>query len=329
MLLQNLKKLSVFKDSKFEETATKVLIRSSNRTVTQNLFEQYLKKQKLKYKILPKPTEMEITGLKQKIIFKPIKAKGVGGLSFEKQFVSDFKDWFEGYDYEELKHGDSIKAVIDLMKWKQTKKNLCEQTGFANTKRPPSINGTKLIITNNEKGKVADVKFTINNEIIYASLKFSEAFYIYNATVIDYFKSENAKVRKNINDFFGFNGDKMAKGFGKEYQADTIAKPNYSAISTRLADLISQALGPDILLINKVSQGKNFINYIKGFGHKITLENLNESCYLYAEKDVRKYAAIKVNAKINGHEYKVEFQFRGTTSTDTGPRYLRINLKVI
>jgi hypothetical protein len=329
MLLQNLKKLPVFKDSKFEEAATKILIRCKDRSITQNLFEQYLKKSKYKYKILPKATEMEVTGIKQKLIFKPLKAKGVGGLNFEKQFVDDFKDWFNGYDYEELKHGDTLKEVIKVMKWKQSSKNLCEQVGTANTKRPPEISSNKLIVTNNDTGKVADVKFTINNQTIYASLKFSEAFYIYNATVIDYFKSTNPKIRKMINEFFGFDGDKMAKGFGKEYQANTVKKPDYAAISTRLADLINQALGPDVLLVNKVSQDKNFVNYIKGMGHKVTLENLNESCYLYAEKDVRKYCAIKVNAIVNGHKYKIEFQFRGTTAVDVGPRYLRINLKVI
>ena len=36
---------------------------------------------------------------------------------------------------------------------------------------------------------------------------------------------------------------------------------------------------------------------------------------------------IQTNGSINGHEYNVDFQFRGTTSTDTGPRYLRILLK--
>ena len=30
---------------------------------------------------------------------------------------------------------------------------------------------------------------------------------------------------------------------------------------------------------------------------------------------------------INGYKYEVDFQFRGTTAIDTGPRYLRILLK--
>ena len=63
-------------------------------------------------------------------------------------------------------------------------------------------------------------------------------------------------------------------------------------------------------------------------GHKISARGLNANSYGYAEKGVRKYNFIKFDASINGHLYEVNFQFRGTTAIDVGPRYLRINLKV-
>jgi hypothetical protein len=54
---------------------------------------------------------------------------------------------------------------------------------------------------------------------------------------------------------------------------------------------------------------------------------LSDDSYVYPEKGVRKYANIKVKARINGHDYIVNFQFRGTTAADVGPKYLRILLE--
>ena len=328
MLLNLLTKSGLLKDTKIEETKTILLIRNKDRASLQENIEKFFKSNKVKYNVLKKPTELLIDKFNQKLVFKPITAKGVGGLKFEAQLVNDFNKWFEGYDIEELKHGDTIKEVIKLMSFKQSSKNSCKQIGKANTKRPPTFAGSSTVtVTNNQKGNVGDIEFKINNKVIFASLKFSNSFYIYNATVIDYFKSTDKKTRKNINEFFGFNGEEVAKGFGKEYYVETIKNPNYNAVKVRLESLIKQALGPDILLITKISQGKNWVNYVDGFNHKVILSGLNKNSYLYAEKNVRKYMVIKTNGSINGHEYEVDFQFRGTTATDTGPRYLRILLK--
>ncbi len=61
--------------------------------------------------------------------------------------------------------------------------------------------------------------------------------------------------------------------------------------------------------------------------HKITLSGLNKNSYGYAMKGVRKYNFIRFQAIVNGHRYEIDFQFRGTTAVDTGPRYLRILFK--
>lgn len=326
MLLQLIKPL--IKDSKVEESNTILLIRNKDRASLQENIEKFFKSKKIKYTQLKKPTELSIQGSKQKLVFKPLKAKGVGGLKFEQQLVNDFNEWFDGADEDELKHGDTIKEVIKLMKFKQTKKNKCMGIGKANTKRPPLFTGSsKVTVQNNQKGNVGDIQFNIDGKIVFASLKFSNSFYIYNATVIDYFKSNDEKTRKNINEFFGFNGADVAEGFGREYYVSTVKNPNYNSIKTRLEDLIKQALGPDILLITKINQNKNYVNYIEGFNHKVNITGLNKNSYLYAEKNVRKYMVIQTEGSINGHEYNIDFQFRGTTATDTGPRYLRILLK--
>ena len=60
---------------------------------------------------------------------------------------------------------------------------------------------------------------------------------------------------------------------------------------------------------------------------QVMIRSLNSDSYVYPEAGKRKYANIKVDATINGTLYKVNFQFRGTTAADVGPKYLRILLE--
>ena len=136
----------------------------------------------------------------------------------------------------------------------------------------------------------------------------------------------DVKCQEVNNEFFGFDGQQMGKGFGKEYFVITDArKPG--KVKANLASVIAQGLGREMLLVNKVSKGRNYVHYVKGKRHKVSIGNINDDVYTYPIKGQRKYANIKVDATINGDPYQVEFQFRGTTPTDTGPRYLRVNLK--
>ena len=329
MLLKNiLQSQSFIRGSLFEETKGKLLIRSKDRTQLQQDVEKYFTKRKIRFTQRKKPTELDVTGSEQILIFKPLKAKGTGGLKFEDQLVGDINNWFAGNDVSDLKHKDTMELLIKKLRLKQDSRFTAEKVGAANVKRPPTITATKLTVTNNDRGKVADVNILgLNNKILHhLSLKFSQSFYIYNATVIDYFKHSNPAVRKMINEFFGFDGLRMAQAFGKEYAANT-KKPNYAAVTRRLEDVIKQALGPDIVLVTKVKDGLNFVDDVKGMGHKISARGLNANSYGYAEKGVRKYNFIRFMAMINGYKYEVDFQFRGKTAVDTGPRYLRILLK--
>ena len=331
MLEQELKKLSFYKAAKFETKGKQLLVRSSDRTTLQEKTEEYFRKNKIIYKARKKATELDVTGASQVLVFKPMFAKGAGGVKFEHQIVKDLNDWFKGADYEDLIHGDTIEQFVKTVRLKQDSRYYAKGVGAANTKRPPTFTSTKATVTNNFKGKVSDVDIyngNKGNKIIYhLSLKFSPSFYIYNATVINYFKSPTESTRKMINEFFGFDGYKMGKAFGKEYRAKTKKNYDYTAIMRRFADLLNQCLGPDIVLMLKIAKGNNHIDYIKGLNHKIKLSGLNKDSYGYAEQGVRKYNFIRFQAMVNGHRYEIDFQFRGTTATDTGPRYLRILFK--
>ena len=82
-----------------------------------------------------------------------------------------------------------------------------------------------------------------------------------------------------------------------------------------------------MLLVNKVSKGRNYVHFVRGKRHKVTIGNISDDVYTYPIKGKRKYANIKVDAVVNGDKYQMEYQFRGTTPTDTGPKYLRVNMK--
>jgi len=327
MLEQQLKKLNFYKAAKFEVKGKQLFVRSSDRTTLQEKTEEYFRKNKILYTPRKKATELDVKGAAQVLVFKPLFAKGAGGVKFEHQIVKDLNDWFKGAEYEDLQHPDTIEQLVKTIRLKQDSRYEAKGVGAANTRRPPTFTATKATVTNNFKGKVSDVDILSGGRVLHhLSLKFSKSFYIYNATVINYFKSASPQTRTMINEFFGFDGFKMGQAFGKDFRATTKA-PNYSAILRRFKDLLNQCLGPDIVLVLKIANGNNHIDKIKGLNHKITLSGLNKNSYGYAEKGVRKYNFIRFQAIVNGHKYEIDFQFRGTTAVDTGPRYLRILFK--
>ena len=327
MLEQQLKKLNFYKQVKFETKGKQLFARSSDRTTLQEKTEEYFKKNKILYKPRKKATELDVTGAAQVLVFKPLFAKGAGGVKFEHQIEKDLNDWFKGAEYEDLNHPDTIEQLVKTIRLKQNSRYKAKGVGAANTRRPPTFTANKAKVNNNFKGKVSDIDILDGTKILHhLSLKFSKSFYIYNATVIDYFKSPQPQVRKMINEFFGFDGFLMGQAFGKEYRATTKA-PNYSAILRRFRDLLNQCLGPDIVLVLKIANGNNHIDKVVGMNHKITLSGLTKDSYGYAMKGVRKYNFIRFQAIVNGHRYEIDFQFRGTTAVDTGPRYLRILFK--
>lgn len=327
MVLEELQQLPPLRASTFEKTKTTLLIRSKDRTLTQAHVEKYLTEKRIKFIRLPKPTEILIPG-DTKLIFKPLKAKGAGGLKFEQQFTQDLNCWFSGHEVEELTSGVTITALLKKLSLEQnskTSKSGATSVGGRNTRRTPSFQNGKLSILNNSGPAVSDVDVVTKSKTYYFSLKFSNSFYIFNGSVGSLFISE--KIKKGINEFFGFDGTEMGKAFGKQY-AVTTKKPDYQAIGNNLTQLIKEALGPNVVLVNKISETHNHISVVKGFGHKVLVTNLNKDSYVYAKTGIRKYNAIKMLAAINGANYKVQFQFRGTTATDVGPKYLRILLQM-
>ena len=120
MLEQQLKKLNFYKAAKFEVKGKQLFVRSSDRTTLQEKTEEYFKKNKILYKPRKKATELDVTGSDQVLVFKPLFAKGAGGVKFEHQIEKDLNDWFKGAEYEDLNHPDTIEQLVKTIKLKQS-----------------------------------------------------------------------------------------------------------------------------------------------------------------------------------------------------------------
>jgi len=290
---------------------------------------RYFKSKKVKYSEKSSSKSslgvLNVDGYDGDIIFKPLKRKGSGGEAFEVQLVDDLNAYFGGETLDKLQHGDTITLIKKVTKLRLSKGLEAKGLGKQNARRTPAFNGTQFTVQNNTAGVPVDVQILRNGTLIYnASLKFTGAFYIYQGAVDSFFK--DPATMKNINEFFGFDGQQMGKGFGKEYFVITDERKP-SKVKANLASIIAQGLGDTMLLVNKVSKGRNYVHYVTGKNHKVSIGNISDDVYTYPVKGQRKYANIKVDAVVNGDSYQVEFQFRGTTPSDKGPRYMRVNLK--
>ena len=290
---------------------------------------RYFKSKKVKYSEKSSSKSslgvLNVDGYDGDIIFKPLKRKGSGGEAFEVQLVDDLNAYFGGETLDKLQHGDTITLIKKVTKLRLSKGLEAKGLGKQNARRTPAFNGTQFTVQNNTAGVPVDVQILRNGTVLYnASLKFTGAFYIYQGAVDSFFK--DPATMKNINEFFGFDGQQMGKGFGKEYFVITDERKP-SKVKANLASIIAQGLGDTMLLVNKVSKGRNYVHYVTGKNHKVSIGNISDDVYTYPVKGQRKYANIKVDAVVNGDSYQVEFQFRGTTPSDKGPRYMRVNLK--
>ena len=333
LLINEIKKITRSKEVKIDKKARSVdLIFYQENTKERNrAFDDYikfLKKEKTKHTVKKSSKSslgvLNILGYDGDIIFKPLVRKGSGGEAFEEQLVDDLNAHFGGETLDKLQHGDTITAIKKEVKLRVSKGLFAKGEGRRNVRRTPACENGKFTVMNNAAGVPVDVKILKNGSTLYnISVKFTEAFYIYQGTVNEFFMNDGTK--KSINEYFGFDGAQMG-GFGPEYFVRT-SKRNDTKVKNNLASLIKQGLGDTMLLVNKVSKGRNYVHFVRGKNHRVSISELSDNSYIYPIKGQRKYAAVKVMGLVNGDKYKIEYQFRGTTPSDRGPRYLRINLK--
>lgn len=304
-----------------------IIVKSKDREKLKGDVEKRFKKEKILYKSIFKKSKsssldvLEVIGGGD-IIFKPVIQKGAGGVKFEKELATDIENYLNGVEYNKLKHQDVIKEMEKVLGFNRRTKYEVVSEGSKNQRRQLTFNGIRVDISNSTGKTLTDLTLKKDNKLLYLSLKMSPTYYTLSAGIVKYFMEGRIKIK--MNEYFGFNGQKMG-GFGKQFACVT-KKPNYGNVTNNLEDLLSQAIGTEVILIHKKTNNDVMVSEVKK-SNKVKITNLTDASYVYPEKGVRKYANIKVNARINNHDYLINFQFRGTTAADVGPKYIRILLE--
>jgi len=306
-----------------------IYVKSKNREDTKKEVEKLLGSSKVDFKSIFKKSKsgsldvLTIPDFKTDIIFKPIIAKGQGGIAFESEIEKDLNNYFAGGDTKDMKHPDVINELIKKLDISQSMKYSATREGYKNQKREVRFSGSRLDVSKSDGKTLTDVTIQKDGRDLYfLSLKMSQTYYVLNAALEKYFLDKNTQV--DINEFFGFDGLKMV-GFGEGYACQT-EPTNFSKVSGNLAEVLEQAIGTNVVFVHKKRAGDVLVKQIGG-NNQVTINGLSESSYSYPELGKRKGGSIKVSANINSAKYKVDFQFRGTTATDTGAKYLRVLLE--
>src|SRR6056300_368566 len=89
--------------------------------------------------------------------------------------------------------------------------------------------------------------------------------------------------KQNVRRTPAFNNGKftvMNNGPGVPVDVKINKKRNNAKVKTNLASIIKQGLGDTMLLVNKVSQGRNYVHYVRGKNHSVSISDLNEDSYI-------------------------------------------------
>jgi hypothetical protein len=310
-----------------------IIVKSKDRDTAKKVVEANFKKNAVLFKSVFKKSKsgsidvLEVINMGD-VIFKPIIQKGAGGLKFEDELKLDLVNYFSGVDIKALKHDDVVKKLENTLSLKPADKLIPDKRGGKNQSRALQFVGGSINVNNTSGNYITDItlmdpkKTGSAADKYHLSLKMSETFYILNAAIGKYFADKNTQTQ--ICEFFGFNGQRMG-GFGEEYAC--ITNPiSMAKVKTNLQELLREAYGYDMVLVHKKREGDVLVKEIKT-SPTVTITDLDDASYRYPDPGVRKYANISFNASVNGTRYKVDFQFRGTTAADRGPRYLRILMK--
>lgn len=269
--------------------------------------------------------------IKGDIIIKPLYVKGAGGILFEKELENDLKMFFNDYDENEnFNHKDVIEEMQKVLNFglKHNSKFEVIHVGSKNQPRSFTFNGRDSVNIENSEGKtIADIVIKSQGKTWYVSAKSEREFRILNASVFDYFGAgANRNTRKNIHEYFGFDGEKMGYGFGEGFGSDAKPPVNYSRIEKNLANLLSQCFGTDNVVVHKLQKGDIDVFEIKN-QLSVNVSSLTLDSYRYPEpgSDKRNSASISFKAQIRSFNYSISLYFSGNTG-ERIPRYLRINV---
>lgn len=253
---------------------------------------------------------------------------GAKGLQFERELAIDL----ETYSSDPLlvKYKDICDSIYDILK-KEYKIDLTKDKyevlidGGKNVKRKPSWSPSTGLIFNpsgNIGHIVTDLTVISNKKKAFLSLKFSNQFYMVNATIRPYLHEKNPyediKERNELARYFGFNPKLFYNAYG--ITSDDDYTPSESQVKKAWAKILKEVIGYGYIYV--VGGGKHDIVINSVDEPKINVKSITN--VLYALKGKRKYSKISLIVDIEGRGYSLDCQFRGTEASHILPYYLRV-----
>lgn len=319
-MLELLKKINFTVGATLEQKKNDIIIKSKDRISAKSKVEDFLNKKKIPYTSVFKKSksaslDVLVSG-KYNIIFKPIIAKGAGGVKFERDFENSLNQWissepitkYQDIIYELSKYV-SVHDVMSVV-----------STGKMNQKRNLTVSGKNIQISDSDGKTLSDIILKTPKGDVYLSLKMSATYYVISASIFTYMK--DPKTRDDVYEFFGLDGEEMG-GFGAEYFSSTTKQVSSATVVRNLTNLFQSIYGSGYIMIHQNGYSINVADFRQGV--KVRINSVEG--YVYPKAGARKYANIKTTATIDGKQYKIDWQFRGTTAADVGPKYMRVLVK--
>jgi hypothetical protein len=328
VLLSTFKKFRSSIPYKIESTSKGIVFKSKDRIKTKEEVEKFLKAKKSilsfeKVFVKSKSHSLDVvrvmigsSKLTIDLIFKPDQAKGAGGVKFEVELQNAINQWISSEPI--AKYKDIINELSKYIPADQIKN--ANHAGSQNRKRSLDFKNGKIEIGASDGETLSDITLKTNNGDVYLSLKMSATYYVISASI--YTQMLDPKKRDKVYEFFGMDGVAMG-GFGTDYLSTTTKSVSKSTVVKNLTELLENIYGSGYIMIHQNGYNINVADFRKGVNVKIT----SVDGYVYPVVGARKYANIKTSALIDGKQYKIDWQFRGTTAADVGPKYMRVLVK--
>ena len=319
-MLELLKKINFTVGATLEQKKNDIIIKSKDRISAKSKVEDFLNKKKIPYTSVFKKSksaslDVLVSG-KYNIIFKPIIAKGAGGVKFERDFENSLNQWISSEPI--TKYQD---IIYELSKYIKVSDVLgVSHEGSKNQKRNLTVSGKNIQISDSDGKTLSDIILKTPKGDVYLSLKMSATYYVISASIFTYMK--DPKTRDDVYEFFGLDGEEMG-GFGAEYFSSTTKQVSSATVVRNLTNLFQSIYGSGYIMIHQNGYSINVADFRQGV--KVRINSVEG--YVYPKTGARKYANIKTTATIDGKQYKIDWQFRGTTAADVGPKYMRVLVK--
>jgi hypothetical protein len=319
-MLDIFKKFRTSTPHKIEMKKNDIIFKSKDRLKVKQEVETFLKKSKITFTSVFKKSKSASLDILQvdkfNIVFKPDITKGAGGVKFEVELQKSINQWISSEFI--TKYKDIIEELSKYIPVDQV--NSAEHEGSKNQKRNLGFENGKIVIGSSSGKTLSDITLETTKGDVYLSLKMSATYYVISASIFQFMK--DPKTRDKVYEFFGFDGVAMG-GFGTDYFSSTTKSVRSSIVARNLTELLENIYGSGYIMIHQNGYNINVADFRKGVNVKIT----SVDGYVYPVVGARKYANIKTSALIDGKQYKIDWQFRGTTAADVGPKYMRVLVK--